>query len=333
MPVLVTGATGFVGSQVLEQLLERGDDVRVLALPDTLESLHYRDRVEVVVGNLSDPRALANATRGVDVVYHLAAIHLSALRDSADPRDLRTVNVEGTERLLRACADCAVRRIVFTSSVAVYNAAPWPYMWPINETFPLRTMGEANLRSYAQSKIEAEDLVRRAHQEYGIEVMILRSAAVYGPGAPWVERIVRALANNPWSTLTAAGRFACNQWIHRSDLARAAVIAGTCSALTYELCNVAGPELFSSRDVLVAMSRALQQGPWMHRQAPELERTARYAHRYDNTRAQSRLGFAPRVKLETAIAELLAAMSPVPSIATARLGAAQQSPPAEVELF
>lgn len=332
MPVLVTGATGFVGSQVLEQLLERGDRVRVLTLPDTLESLHHRDRVEVVAGNLSDASALAEATRGVDVVYHLAAIHLSALRASADPRDLRVVNVEGTERLLRACADCAVRRIVFTSSVAVYNAAPWPYMWPIDETYQLRTMGEGNLRSYARSKIEAEDLVRRAHQEYGIEAMILRSAAVYGPGAPWVERIVRALANNPWSTLTAAGRFGCNQWIHRRDLARATVIAGTDSALTYELCNVAGPELFSSRDVLVAMSRALRQGPWMHLQT-ELERTAHYAHRYDITRAQSRLGFAPQVKLETGIAEVLASMSPVPAIAIARQGATQLSPMAEVELF
>jgi len=331
--VLVTGATGFVGSQVLDQLLDRGEQVRVLALPDTLERVHQRDRVEVVAGSLSDPGALAEATRDVGAVYHLAAIHLSALRAIADPRDLRTVNVDGTERLLRACAASQVRRIVFTSSVAVYNAAPWPSMWPINETYPLRTTGEANLRNYALSKIEAEALIRRAHQEHGLEAVVLRSPAVYGPGAPWVERIVRAIAANPWSALTSAGRFACNQWIHRRDLARAVVLGGTQTALKYELCNVAGPELFSSRDLLVAMSRALRHGRWRHQFMPELDRTARYAYRYDVTRAQSRLGFAAQIRLDAGLAEVLASMSPPPAIADSPRGADGRSTMADVELF
>jgi UDP-glucose 4-epimerase len=330
--VLLTGATGFVGSQVLEQLLDRGNEVRVLALPDTVESLPHRDRVEVVSGSLSDFDLLVEATRDAKVVYHLAAIHLSALRAIADPRDLKIVNVEGTDRLLRACARSAVRRVVFTSSVAVYNAAPWPFMWPIHETHPLRTTGDDNLRSYALSKIEAENLIRRAHQEHGIEAIVLRSTAVYGPGAPWVERTVRALAANPWCALTRAGRFACNQWVHRRDLARAVVIGGTATGLRNELCNVAGPELFSSRDMLVALSRALRQRPWQHLPSPELERTARYAYRYDLTRAQMRLGFAPQVKLEAGLAEVLAAMTPTPEIASVARDP-QASPLAEVEGF
>jgi nucleoside-diphosphate-sugar epimerase len=331
--VLVTGATGFVGSQVLEQLLECGEQVRVLALPDTLERMHQRDRVDIVVGNLNDPDALAEATREVDVVYHLAAIHLSALRASADPRDLRTVNVDGTKRLLQACAVNQVRRIVFTSSVAVYNAAPWPSTCPIDETYPLRTTGEANLRSYALSKIEAEALMRRAHQEHGIEAVVLRSSAVYGPGAPWVERIVRALAANPWSAMTSAGRLACNQWVHRRDLARAVVLGGSVAGVNHELCNVAGPELFSSRDLLVAMSRALGQGRWRDLCSPELERTARYAYRYDVTRAQSRLGFAAQIKLDTGLAEVLASMSPIPAITEVRIGVSERSTLADEELF
>ena len=333
MRVLLTGATGFVGSQVLEQLLDRGDEVRALVLPDTLDRLQHRDRVEVVEGSLNDTAAVATATRGVEVVYHLAAIHLSALREVTDARDLRVVNVEGTDHLLRACAANAVRRIVFTSSVAVYNAAPWAYMWPIHETHPLRTTGDDNLRSYALSKIEAEDLIRRAHQEAGIETVVLRAAAVYGSGAAWVERMVRALAANPWSALTRIGRFACNQWIHRRDLARAVVSGGTTPELQHELCNVAGPELFSARDLLVAMSRALRQEPWMHLRAPEAERTAPYGHRYDMTRARARLGFAPQVKLDAGVAEVLEAMSPPLQIATAPRGMESRSPLAEVEPF
>lgn len=334
MSILITGATGFVGSQVLDQLLERGEHVRVLALPDTLDRLRDRGRVDIVVGSLGDPDALATATRDVSVVYHLAAIHLSALRAVANPRDLKEVNVDGTERLLCACVANQVRRIVFTSSVAVYNAAPSPSMWPIGETFPLRTSGETNLRNYALSKIEAETLIRRAHQEHGLEAIVLRCAAVYGPGAPWVERFLQALAVNPWSALTAAGRFACNQWIHRGDLARAVVLGGTQGALKYELCNVAGPELFSSRDLLAALSRALRQGRWRHQFMPDLERTARYAYRYDVTRALARLGFAPQIRLDAGIAEIVASMSPRPAIAAPpRMGIGEQSTMADVELF
>jgi UDP-glucose 4-epimerase len=331
MRVLLTGATGFVGSEVLEQLLDRGDNVRVLALPDTLETLPHRDRVDVVAGSLSDPAALAEATRDAEVVYHLAAIHLSALRAVANTTDLKIVNVEGTDHLLRACAASAVRRVVFTSSVAVYNAAPWPFMWPIHETAPLRTAGNDNLRNYALSKIEAEDLIRRSHQERGVEAVVLRSAAVYGPGAPWVERMLRALAANPASAFTRAGQFRCNQWIHRRDLARAVVVGGTATGLQHELCNIAGSELFSARDLLAAMSRALGHRAWLP--VPELERTARYAYRYDMTRAHTRLGFAPCVKLESGLREMLTAMSPPPAIASALQDQANQSPFSEVELF
>jgi nucleoside-diphosphate-sugar epimerase len=332
MRVLLTGATGFVGSEVLEQLVGRGDEVCVLALPDTVDTLGHRDRIQVFAGSLSDRAALEDATRGVEVVYHLAAIHLSALRAVADPRDLKAVNVDGTDRLLRACAASAVRRIVFTSSVAVYNAAPWPFMWPIGETYPLRTTGEDNLRSYAQSKIDAETLVRRAHQEQGIEAMILRSPAVYGRGAPWVERMVRSLATNPWSAMTRLGRFACNQWIHRHDLARAVVLAGTAPEMRYELCNVSGPELFAASDILSVLSRLLRQAPPFPISGRDADRTARYGFRYDVTRAQTRLGFAPKVKLEAGIAEVLAAMTPAPQIASLRRHE-QSSVSAEVELF
>ncbi len=332
MRILVTGGTGFVGSVVVDQLIESGQDVRVLALPDTAGALRDRAGIEVIEGSLGDSDVLAEATHGIDVVCHLAAIHLSALRDVADPRDLRAVNVDGTDRLLRACANSGVRRIVFTSSVAVYNAAPWPYMWPIHETFPLRTTGEDNLRSYAESKIQAENLIRRAHQDSGIAAIILRSPAVYGRSAPWVERTLRALAVNPWSAMTRLGRFACNQWIHREDLARAVILAGTIGNLRYELCNVSGPELFSAADLLQALFNALGQRPLFPALTREADRTARYGFRYDVTRAQQRLGFAPIVKLETGVPDVVNAMSPPPEIADSRPGQ-HASVFADVELF
>jgi nucleoside-diphosphate-sugar epimerase len=242
------------------------------------------------------------------------------------------VNVDGTARLLHACGANGVRRIVFTSSVAVYNAAPWAFQWPIHETHPLRTTGEANLRNYALSKIEAEDLIRRAHQELGIETVVLRAAAVYGAGAAWVERTLRAIAANPWSAFSRSGAFPCNHWIHRDDLARAVVIGGTAAELRHELCNVAGPELFSARDLLVTMSRIRRQEPWMRLPVRQPDRTVPYAYRYDTTRARARLGFAPRVDLEAGLGDVLQAMAPPPAFARMPRRI-ESSPLAEVELF
>jgi nucleoside-diphosphate-sugar epimerase len=145
--------------------------------------------------------------------------------------------------------------------------------------------------------------------------------------------MLRALAANPWSALTRGGRFACNQWINRRDLARAVVLAGTGADLQHELCNVAGPELFSARDLLVAMARILRQEPWMHLPISEAERTPIYGHRYDMTRARARLGFAPHVKLDVGVGEVLEAMSPRPEITRAPRGLDSRSPLAEVELF
>ena len=111
------------------------------------------------------------------------------------------------------------------------------------------------------------------------------------------------------------------------------MLGGTQTALKYELCNVAGPELFSSRDLLVAMSRALRQGRWRHQFIPELDRTARYAYRYDVTRAQSRLGFVAQIRLDAGLADVLASMSPPPAIVDSPRGADERSTMADVELF
>jgi nucleoside-diphosphate-sugar epimerase len=319
--VLLTGATGYVGSRVLECLVERGDFVRVLALPETVEQVRHRDRVQIVAGSLADDAALDEATGDVEIIYHLAAVHLRALRSGSSCKDLKAVNVLGTESLLRAAVASRVRRFVFTSSVAVYNRAPWPFLWPIHETFALRSVGDDNLRNYAQSKIDAEDAVRRFHHEHGIEAVILRSAAVYGPGARWAEEIVRGVLANPLRAFSPVGRFESNQWVHRDDLADAVVLAGTDPAMRNEIFNVAGGELFSLRDILAAASRSLGR-PMPIAEPAHPRATGTYALRYDLTRVQTRLGYTPRVKLAQGLDGVLAAMDPPARLASPFAGAA-----------
>ena len=111
MPVLLTGGTGLVGPELLRRLLARGDRVRVLALPETIDALPGDRNLEIVEGDLLDPEVVASAVDGVDVVYRLAARLLGA-----PARDLIRVNVHGTENLLRACAAHEVTRFLLASS-------------------------------------------------------------------------------------------------------------------------------------------------------------------------------------------------------------------------
>src|SRR5262249_2480359 len=119
MHVLLTGSTGFIGSELLERLAAREDVVRVLVRPETLAQsenvahLKQRDRVEIVAGSLMDADALGRATRGVEVVYHLAGLIPGP---GVEPQDVIHTNIHGTEALLRASAASGARRLVFTSS-------------------------------------------------------------------------------------------------------------------------------------------------------------------------------------------------------------------------
>src|SRR5437763_12455572 len=120
---LVTGGAGFIGSNLVRGLLERGDDVRVLDNFSTgnranLEGLG----VEVVEGELRSYERVHNAVRGVELVFHLGALG-SVPRSVQDPLTSSAVNVEGTLNVLLAARDEGVRRVVYTSSSSVYGSA------------------------------------------------------------------------------------------------------------------------------------------------------------------------------------------------------------------
>ena len=191
--VLLTGATGFIGSHVLERLLMQEGRVRILALPETVQDIQDLTQVEVVSGSLADEVHLAEAVQGIETVYHLAA-----MLPGSTPDDLRDVNVHGTENLLRACelAD-RVRRFVFTSSTAVYEGAFVPDAWPLTEVSSLRPKGLASLRHYGWSKIAAESLVQRYAKDCGFEYVILRPAICYGVGSAFAEALVRWALTDP----------------------------------------------------------------------------------------------------------------------------------------
>jgi nucleoside-diphosphate-sugar epimerase len=169
--ILVTGGNGFVGRHVVRALLDRGDVVRVLALPGEDTSWLTERGVAGYHGDVRVPGSLARPVRGADAVLHLAA-----MMDVWRPiRDYRAVNVTGTGNIGRAALAGHVRRFVHMSSSSVYGVALGR---PADESFPLAPFPDP----YPVSKAEGDLVVQRMIARDGLPAVIIRPDQIFGPG-------------------------------------------------------------------------------------------------------------------------------------------------------
>jgi dTDP-glucose 4,6-dehydratase len=179
-PVLVTGAAGFIGSHLVEGLLERGQRVRALARYTSsgqagflnLVPERLRDRLEVVLGDVRDARCIRQTVAGCRRVYHLAALIGIPYSYSA-PDSYVAVNVQGTLNVLEAARDAGVERVVVTSTSEVYGTARYT---PIDELHPLSAQSP-----YAATKVGADQLALSYHRTYDLPVTVVRPFNTYGP--------------------------------------------------------------------------------------------------------------------------------------------------------
>ncbi|HEV7860310.1 MAG TPA: NAD(P)-dependent oxidoreductase [Pyrinomonadaceae bacterium] len=301
MRVLLTGATGLIGSRVLERLLARGDAVNVLALPETLELLPVDNHLNVIKGDLDNTAALKQATDGVDIVYHVAG-----LIAGSSPQQLVRVNVQGTENLLNASVASGVGRFVYTSSVSVYSPAPYPFMWPITEDSPLKAHGSEALKNYGQSKIDAEGLVQRTQREEGLEYVIIRPPTVYGSGAHFVLRMIDKIMTRPLMALRGNGQLGYMQWLHVDDLADAIVMAGTRPGAANQVFNVAGGEIITAPTIAATILEKERPDLGIDARRYQVSSPGNYGMRFDISKAQEKLGFTPQVKFQHGLLEMLA---------------------------
>jgi len=170
--VLVTGATGLVGSAVAARLVEAGGRVRALVRSPSRAASLARQAVELVQGDLTDPSSVGRAMEGCGVVFHFAAVMATEFGPWSH---YRRVNVEGTRLLAEAAVAAGVDRFLHASTVSVYGLAAGP---GTDE----RSQHRVSRDRYADTKLEAELVVRRLHAERGLPLVIVQPSEVYGPG-------------------------------------------------------------------------------------------------------------------------------------------------------
>jgi UDP-glucose 4-epimerase len=314
MKALVTGGAGFIGSHLVDRLV--GDGHRVVVLDNLatgrLENLAAsRDRIEWIEGDLRDRAAVERAVRGVEVVFHLAALAAVA-RSVESPREVTEANVGGTVNVLAAAKDAKARRVVFASSSSVYGDTP---ELPKHEGMPLSPRSP-----YAASKAAGEAYLSGFQASYGLETAALRFFNVYGPRqradslyAAVVPRFVEAaIAGRP--AVVYGDGLQTRDFTFVADVVDAVLRAASLPRAVEGPMNVGGGQRVSILDLARAIARVTGFS------APPRHEPARVGDVRDSLadirRARERLGWEPGTSLADGVARVVAAAAPGASVSS-----------------
>lgn len=178
--VLVTGADGFIGSHLVEELLKEGYDVRAFVYYNSFSSWGWLDilpkekldEIEIFSGDIRDPNGVREAMKGVDEVYHLAAL-IAIPFSYHSPDSYVDTNIKGTLNVLQAARDLNTKRILVTSTSEVYGTAKYV---PIDEEHPYQGQSP-----YSATKIGADRIAESFYRSFDMPITIVRPFNTYGP--------------------------------------------------------------------------------------------------------------------------------------------------------
>jgi nucleoside-diphosphate-sugar epimerase len=243
--VLVTGATGFVGGNLVEMLLKRNCSVTCLVRNSGKARMLDKSGIRLVQGDLNNPEALREAVRGVDIIFHIAAAIKAANR-----QQYIEANQNGTRRLLEAAAEVNPSLVRFVHLSSLSAAGPSKNGHALNETeeaIPISWYGE--------SKLKSEQEVLRFSNIW--PVTILRPSAVYGPRDMETLLIFRMIKRGWMFTPGKLSRHF--SLIHVNDLSEACIKASETDTPTGEIFFISRPEAYRWEDIGEAIAQALKK--------------------------------------------------------------------------
>jgi UDP-glucose 4-epimerase len=304
--VIVTGASGFIGSHLIDRLLMKGhkvigiDNMRT-GRKENLSEAMKNDRFRLLIADIRDTNLSSMIEEDIDTIFHLAAI--SSVKESIEnPIFVNDVNVNGTVNILEMARKRNAKRIIFSSSAAVYGD---PVEIPVREDFPLTP-----LSPYAASKISGEMYIQSFSKSYGLDATILRYFNVYGPRQAYSEYsgvisifVNQALAGD--SIKIEGDGKQTRSFIHVSDVSRATQLAGDLKSAIGATINVSGPSLVS----ILQLAQILKENI-VGCQSEIVHVEPRVGDVKDSIgnieRAQKLLGFSTEIPLERGLKETAA---------------------------
>jgi UDP-glucose 4-epimerase len=296
MRFLVTGGAGFLGSALANRLARAGHTVRALDDLSAGDPARLDPQVMFTRGDVSDVPKLWTLLQGVDCVYHLAA-RVSVPESILYPRDYNAVNVGGTVAVMEAMRDAGVKRVVLTSSGAVYGE---------QEQQPVREDLFPNPGSpYAVSKLAAEHYVRTIGALWGIETVILRVFNAYGPGqslppahAPVIPQLLKQALGGGSLVVFGDGRQS-RDYVYVEDVVDGLVSAATAKNVDRQIINIGSGSEVSVNALVDKIRRVTSRKVEPLHSGAQSGGVSRLCA--DIAKAQRLLHFAPRVDLDAGL--------------------------------
>jgi NAD dependent epimerase/dehydratase len=306
--VLVTGAAGFIGSNLVERLVKAGAKVRAMTHYNALSSLgnlEFLTRdvlpdVEILAGNIEDSDYVMSAVQGQDIILHLAAL-IAIPYSYVAPRSYVRANVEGTLNVLEAARRHSIARVVHTSTSEVYGTA---LRVPISEDHPLQGQSP-----YSASKIGADKIAESYWRSFDTQVVTLRPFNTYGPrqsARAFIPTVI-SQALSEQSEIRMGALDPERDMTFVADTASGFILAALADDVAGETINL-GTGYTSSigtiaNRILSLMECAKPLVQEESRMRPKLSEVMRLVS--DNSKAKQMLGWEPRVKLDDGLLETI----------------------------
>jgi UDP-glucose 4-epimerase len=297
--VVVTGGLGFIGNELVRQLIAAGEEVAIVDNRNRVAP-HLGDISNVPVHeiNITDYKSLVNLfkSKSIDVIYHMAAIHYIPECNEDPERTLR-VNVEGTQSVLRAAADAGVKKVVFASSGAVYADAAEA----LTETSTI-----APVDVYGWSKFFGEQLCELNHQLHGTPIVVARLFNNYGPRETNPHIIPEVLNQLRSSNSLNLGKITTiRDYIHTTDCAKALIkLAGQHSG-GIETVNVATGYGYSVEQMIELIGEITGRKIEVKHDSQRVRKFDKQVQVANITHLKKLTGWQPEMNIKKGITDLL----------------------------
>ena len=303
--ILVTGGAGFIGSHIVDRLLDEELKVRVLDNLSTGEKKNLaqhqnKKSFQFIEGDIRNFDLVKKAVEGVDAVIHEAAL-VSVTRSVEDPLLSNEINVTGTVNLLKACVDAHVKRFVLASSCAVYGDT---------KTLPNHeNLAPKPLAPYAADKLAAENYAKVFHEVYGLETVSLRYFNVYGPRQKYgpysgvISIFINRLLKNEPPIICGDGK-QTRDFINVKDVVKANMLALSKQKVAGEVFNISTGEATTLNKLAETVQKIMDKTDLKPVHAEP--RPGDIKHSYgDINKAKRNLEYTPKVQLEEGLSELV----------------------------